>query len=193
MSRGFTEEERKEIKNKLIDLFIEKLNYQKISSINIDDLVKSVGIAKGSFYLFFKSKDELFAAVLNHIQSEIVNESIYLAEEKDLSDKKKLKAIVLFLINTIKQYPWIKKLSNVEYEKIIRRLPRETKENLRTKDITDIQNILEKLNLKSDYSSENIVIMIQIILSSALNSQDYGPQYDQSVEMMVDILINNLF
>ncbi|BDR59794.1 TetR/AcrR family transcriptional regulator [Lactobacillus xylocopicola] len=193
MSRGFTEEEKKELKERLIQVFIEELNHQKISSINIDDLVKKVGIAKGSFYHFFKSKDDLFAEVINKIQDNIINKSTYLAEEDKLPAKDRLKKILLYLVATIGQYPWIKQLSNVEYAKLIRRLPDDAKEKLRQKDITDLTRILEILNLKTVYPYENITVMVQIIFSSALNKDDYGDKYDESIKILVDILIDHIF
>lgn len=193
MSRGFTTSEKKELKERLIDVFIKKLNYQKISSINVEDLAKSVGIAKGSFYLFFKSKNELFAEVVNKIQDSIVHKAIAITKEKGLSDKDKLKQLILFLVDTIYRYPWIKQLSNIEYDKVIRKLPDETKEELRQKDITDITKILDLLDLKSNYSNETITIIVQIILSSALNKEDYGKKYDESVKVMINIIVENIF
>lgn len=52
MNRGFSQQEKENLRESLIDVFVEELHYRKISSINIDHLVKKVGIAKGSFYLF---------------------------------------------------------------------------------------------------------------------------------------------
>lgn len=193
MSRGFSQQEKENLRESLIAEFVEELNYRKITSINIDDLVKKVGIAKGSFYLFFSSKDELFAEVINKLQDEIIEKSISIAKENELSDKDRLKKLILYLVDTIYQYPWVKQLSNIEYTRVIRRLPSETKEQLRQKDITDLTRILRILNLKSDYSFSKIMTMFQIIFSSALNKKDYGDQYDEAVKTMIDILIENIF
>lgn len=193
MSKGFTDQEKKDLKKRLIHIFVEKLNYQKISSINVDSLVKEVGIAKGSFYHLFKSKDELFGEVINQVQDNIINKSLEIAREENLPAKSKLKNLLFYLVETISQYPWIKQLSNVEYEKIIRRLPDETKQKLRQKDVTDLNRILKLLNLSTAYSYEKITVIVQIIFSSALNKKDYGEQYDESVKLMIDILIESMF
>lgn len=193
MSKGFTDQEKKDLKKRLIHIFVEKLNYQKISSINVDSLVKEVGIAKGSFYHLFKSKDELFGEVINQVQDNIINKSLEIAREENLPAKSKLKNLLFYLVETISQYPWIKQLSNVEYEKIIRRLPDETKQKLRQKDVTDLNRILKLLNLSAAYSYEKITVIVQIIFSSALNKKDYGEQYDESVKLMIDILIESMF
>ena len=49
MSRGFTQEEKIVISNALIEALEEELRSQKINKISIEDLVKKVGISKGSF------------------------------------------------------------------------------------------------------------------------------------------------
>ncbi|MFR1571320.1 MAG: TetR/AcrR family transcriptional regulator, partial [Christensenellales bacterium] len=40
---------------------------------SVDQLTKAVGIAKGSFYKFYESKEMLFFAVLEGIHSELYN------------------------------------------------------------------------------------------------------------------------
>ena len=40
---------------------------------SINDLIKKLGIAKGTFYHYFKSKEELLDQVINEVNKEIVN------------------------------------------------------------------------------------------------------------------------
>ena len=68
MARGFTDAEKKNIREKLIaecEKSWASLGYKKTS---IDELCTKVGIAKGSFYLFFDSKELLFCAVSDTMQ-----------------------------------------------------------------------------------------------------------------------------
>ena len=65
MSKGFTNTERNAISIALIEVFEEELRFQKINKISIDDLVKKVGISKGSFYNFYPSKEILFFHVID--------------------------------------------------------------------------------------------------------------------------------
>jgi len=60
MPRAFTEEERTRIRNSLIDAGRTCFLKYGIRKTTIDDLVTLAGIAKGSFYQFFKSKENLY-------------------------------------------------------------------------------------------------------------------------------------
>ncbi|BDR57078.1 TetR/AcrR family transcriptional regulator [Xylocopilactobacillus apis] len=193
MSRGFTEQEKKDLKERLVKVFVTELNTKSFSAISVEDLANQVGIAKGSFYHFFKSKDELFAAVFNQLQDDMINESMKIAQEDQRSPKDRLKNLIMYLVRTISEYPWLKHLSNVEYERVFSRLGSEAKEQLQQKDLTDLSEILKILKLKSVYSAENITIINQIILSSALNKNDYGKNYDDSVQIMINLLVDSIF
>lgn len=60
MPRAFTEEERTTIRNSLIDAGRTCFIKYGVRKTTIDDLVTLAGIAKGSFYQFFKSKENLY-------------------------------------------------------------------------------------------------------------------------------------
>ena len=60
MPRAFTEEERTRIRTSLIEAGRTCFLTYGIRKTTIDDLVKLAGIAKGSFYQFFTSKENLY-------------------------------------------------------------------------------------------------------------------------------------
>lgn len=193
MSRGFTNGEKKEIREKLIEALESELKYQKINKISIDELVSKVGIAKGSFYLFFKSKEFLFMELINKIQGDIVDSFKHIAKEENISEKEKLKKFFFLLIQELQQNPWLYQLSTVDFDKTIRRLPEDMKETLRKNDIADIQKILGDLDLAPTASLEEITVILQIILASIVRKEEFGNNYNTSVNLMVNILVDNLF
>ena len=50
---------------------------------SVDQLTKAVGVAKGSFYKFFESKEMLFFAVLENIHSELYRVADHALSEAD--------------------------------------------------------------------------------------------------------------
>lgn len=64
MARGFTDRERTAIRNDLIDAGRELFGKYGLKKTSIEDLTKTVGIAQGSFYTFFKSKEKLYLEVI---------------------------------------------------------------------------------------------------------------------------------
>jgi len=46
------------------------------SATNVEEIAKEAGMAKGTIYLYFKSKEEIFAAVLAHDVESLINRTI---------------------------------------------------------------------------------------------------------------------
>ena len=63
MPRAFTEAEKETIREKLMSAGRECFQRYGLKKTTIEDLTKPAGIAKASFYLFFRSKEELFVEV----------------------------------------------------------------------------------------------------------------------------------
>ncbi|MBU1175133.1 MAG: TetR/AcrR family transcriptional regulator [Alphaproteobacteria bacterium] len=63
MPRPFSENERAAIHQRLMDEGLKRFARQGVRAMRIDDLCRDIGIAKGSFYAFFASKEALFFAL----------------------------------------------------------------------------------------------------------------------------------
>lgn len=83
------EERRKDILKAALTLFREK-GYEKTV---ISDIVKLAGIAQGTFYIYYKSKEDVFLAVLENLREEIVEKLIEIQKRKDLNAVQKFNLI----------------------------------------------------------------------------------------------------
>lgn len=84
------EERRQEIVETARELFIT----QGIDNTPVSQIVKTVGVAQGLFYYYFKSKDDIIAAVADHIMDSIersINSSL---ERKDMSFNQRITMVV---------------------------------------------------------------------------------------------------
>ena len=68
MPKIFTETDRNLIRTKLLEAGLTELNDKSYRSISLDDITASVGIAKGTFYNFFPSKESFFYEVMQLIK-----------------------------------------------------------------------------------------------------------------------------
>ncbi len=64
MPRAFTEEKRTQLRRKLLDLGKASFTRYGLEKTTIAELARAAGIAKGTFYHFFPSKEALYAEVL---------------------------------------------------------------------------------------------------------------------------------
>ncbi|MCR5109197.1 MAG: TetR/AcrR family transcriptional regulator [Lachnospiraceae bacterium] len=66
MGRAYTDEEREEIRIKLLENALELYHDKDVKALNIRDLTKKAGISLGCFYSFYKDKDDLILDVIKY-------------------------------------------------------------------------------------------------------------------------------
>ena len=66
MSKAFSEDEKLNIKQKMMEVAIEIFHESGTKGLSIKELTKRVGIAQGSFYNFWKDKDALIMDVMQY-------------------------------------------------------------------------------------------------------------------------------
>ena len=82
---AFTEQKNEMIRKDLLDEALRCAVTIGVRKTSVEQLTEAVGIAKGSFYKFFPSKELLFFAVLENIHAET-----YAVAEKALQDNAEL-------------------------------------------------------------------------------------------------------
>lgn len=87
MTGHFTEEQQNTIKDTLLQAGIEYLKKYGVQKMTVDKLASSAGIAKGSFYHFYKSKEEFLFALSEYADSRM-NEMLM----RKLNGREKMKA-----------------------------------------------------------------------------------------------------
>lgn len=85
------DERRKEIVTAAAELFFEK-GYE---AAGVSDILKKVNIAKGTFYYYFKSKEEVLDAVIEAISEKIFENVEKIANNRDFSPLERLLGIIM--------------------------------------------------------------------------------------------------
>jgi len=112
MPKPFTPEEKEIIINSLIEKGTEIFGKYGLKKTNIEDLTKAVGIAKGSFYNFYKSKEELFIEVLKHSQHKLIKEMQDIISKMKQSPKETFKEFLRFHFQAPKKHPIINQITD---------------------------------------------------------------------------------
>lgn len=68
--RGFTDQERDHIRARLLGAGRAQFSSHGLRRTTVADLARAANIAKGSFYLFFPSKEALFFAIMEQLEQE---------------------------------------------------------------------------------------------------------------------------
>jgi len=83
--------------------------------IGVSDIVKRLGVAQGTFYYYFKSKDEILGAILEKNWDEFAKQVMNKLEESDVDSLQKMQMLLGMLFN-----PEYNSEKETEYFKLIK-------------------------------------------------------------------------
>lgn len=191
MPKGFTENEKIIITEKLIKEC--KSNWQKYGykKTSIDALCKDIGISKGSFYSFFDTKEDLFYQVIKETQEhlyEIVEERISQNQSK-YGVAEALKEIYLEYSKSSFMYD----TKNPDFLSFFNKLSEQQRKELTEKSYVGTKFMLNKpfLSLKID---EDLAISVLTAMLTSISQKD--KMLCDSVKVfgfMIDNLIDDIF
>lgn len=143
MPKSYSEQEREYIKKRLKEEAAKCLAQYGVRRTTVDEIVKRVNIPKGTFYLFYKSKELLLFDAIEE-QHERVSRELYQAlsslARQELSAEKITDVIFEFYKMTEKM-PILKQLDLSEVELLMRKLPQE----IVGEHLQDDTNMIEKM------------------------------------------------
>ncbi len=166
-------EEKKQIKKENLlssayNLFIKK----GINDTSISDIVNEAGVAKGTFYLYFKDKWEIHEAVIIEKSKKLFNEAIDKATKKNLNSfPDKLISIIDYIIDVLSNNKDLIKLINKNlslglYNKNIIKIIDEEYKDLKDKFIDEITKYSK--NIKNP--NVTLFMIIELVGSTCYNS-----------------------
>lgn len=96
----YSEEEKEEIKRKLKAEANRLMQEKGVKKTTVDELVQNVNIPKGTFYLFYKSKEMLLFDVLNDYHIQI--DKYLISETNKLENKNDIEKLTDIILDSIK-------------------------------------------------------------------------------------------
>ncbi|MFC6951294.1 TetR/AcrR family transcriptional regulator [Halorubellus litoreus] len=110
MSSGFSDADRERIREELVAAGRELFERYGLSKTTIADLTDPVGIANGTFYQFFDSKEALFLEVLDREGERLLPELVAPFEREDDDPEAVIVAFLTRLMDEIETNPLIEQL-----------------------------------------------------------------------------------
>ncbi|MBA3061887.1 MAG: TetR/AcrR family transcriptional regulator [Atribacteria sp.] len=107
-----------ERKNEILDAAQELFLTQGYEKTSVDNIIKKVGVAKGTFYYYFKSKEDLLDKLVKRMTDKIQIEIKKIVEKKDLDAINKLEKAYSIAGNIkLENIHLIKLMLKILYEK----------------------------------------------------------------------------
>lgn len=166
MPKIFSDQEREIIRMKLINAGMEELENKSYRNIAVDSLAAEVGIAKGTFYNFFPSKEAYFYAVMQFVKEKNRNE----LKELLLCEKIQKDEIVSCLyhrytkIKTVYDY-----FSPEEIKIIVRKLPDSDEAD---DSVEFAEWICENLSVSDKEKKAKVIVNMCNIMAMAASNRD---------------------
>lgn len=188
MPKSYSDQEREYIRKRLKEEAAKCLDQYGVRRTTVDEIVKRVNIPKGTFYLFYKSKELLLFEVIQE-QHEIVSRELYQAISgiagTEFSAEKLTDVIFRFYKMTEKMLV-LRLLDLGEVELLVRKLPRETVEEHLQDDTDMIEKMFSVIPVKKEVDIKVISAAFHAIYYATLHKAEIGEeQYDEALRALI--------
>lgn len=188
MPKSYSDQERAYITKRLKEEAAACMGQFGIRRTTVDELVKRVNIPKGTFYLFYSSKELLLFDVIQE-QHELVNRKLCQAlsglGETDLSAEK-ITDVIFEFYKLTEEMPIFRLMDSGEIELLVRKLPKEVVEAHLREDTDTIRNLFSLLPAKKEVDIEVLSAAFHAIYYATLHKKEIGEaQYEQALRLLI--------
>ncbi|MBY0030867.1 TetR/AcrR family transcriptional regulator [Priestia aryabhattai] len=185
----FTEQEKEHIHQSLMEKGRELFIQYGLAKTSIDDIIQVCGIAKGSFYKFFQSKEELYFEILKNeeeVRETVLNELF----RENLPPKELLTSFFHTSFKFVEDNPFLQRVfQNDEHERLTRKLPQQMMKfnKWQTQRGIDAIQILMERGVLPQENPEVIVGVIQAIMMLRLHKEEIGTDlFPKVMDKLID-------
>lgn len=181
MGAAFTPEEQAIIKADLVSAgrkFLSKYGMRKTS---IDQIVAEVGISKGAFYKFYKTKELLFFDVMEAIHEEVyIGVAKVFDETKNLPDVDRVEKALIYALQVFSESSFLTFMTD-ELPIMVRKIPPEKIKMHSADDALNISNLLKVYGIHLPYSPEFISSLVRALFSLLREKDNIGEAHSEEV------------
>lgn len=195
MPRPWSKEEKKVIKKSLLKearKLFEKYGLQKTT---VDEIVKAAQISKGSFYLFYQSKEELYFDVLETVEQEFKEKLFENVFKAGMDKHESFKLFLRQMAELLTTTPLYQEINSSNYELLLRKLPEETLKKHMKRDQENAskyfaywmdQGWMRKVDL------EALNGLLLSFIHFIMHREDFGDNFEATKELWIDSLSSYL-
>lgn len=196
MPKAWSKQEKEIIRKKLINegkKLFEKYGLQKTT---VDEIVLAAGISKGSFYIFYGSKEELYFDVLETVEGEFREKMFENAFKPDDNKVESFKAFLNQMIELLITMPLYKEINSSNYELLLQKLPEETLKKHIESDQEDISKYFHywmEQGWMREVDMEALNGLLLSLIYLVIHRDDFdGTNFEKTKELWIDALASYL-
>lgn len=195
MPKSYSEQEREYIQKRLKEEAAKCLAQYGIRRTTVDEIVKRVKIPKGTFYLFYQSKELLLYEVILE-QHDSIEQKLYKSicetDPKSLSADK-FTDILLAFYKMSAETPVLKLLNSDEFELLARKLPQGVLTEHLGHDNAIIEKVFAALPVKPKADPKAFSTAFRSLYFSSLHIDEIGEDnYYEALRLLLYGLVTQL-
>lgn len=189
----FNEQEKQLIQEKLIEAGETLFKQYGVKKVSVNDIVKRVGIAHGSFYNFYESKEHLFTDISWRIRERVFQELEELLKDNKnelLEDKVKIAIQYIMRVYRNNQVFFGQDMETVEY--LRRKVQKEILHSYIKRE-TGIVDLFEKYGVRFSCKREIIknIIQLSFVCGCILEMKD-RENAEETMQVIVSALTDKI-
>lgn len=194
MPKSYSSQEKEYIIKRLKEEAYQCLNLYGIKKTTVDELVKRVNIPKGTFYLFYDSKEILLFDVINDLHDEI--QKHFLKEANLIKGKitsQNLTSLLFKIYKKVDDTFLLNIMTNGELELLMRKLPIEIVEKHLNDDNAMMEKLVELIPHAKEKNMQYFSGAMRGIFLTMLHKREIGEEiFDGSLNLMINGLVIQL-
>lgn len=195
MPKSYSTEEKEYIISRLKEEAQKCLALYGIRRTTVDELVSRVKIPKGTFYLFYQSKEMLLFDVIleqhDNMEKQLID-AVSAIKGKEINCEE-LTDILFSFYKLAEDLPIIKMINSDEFELLSRKLPKEVVQNHLKQDNMMIERLFEVINRKQDKDLEVFSAAFRNIYYATLHKNELeDDMFDDSLRLLIKGLVIQL-
>ena len=186
MATAFSQNKRELIRENLKEVAKECLLKYGVKKTTVDEIVKIVGISKGSFYNFYNQKEILFFQVLEDYQISIIYELENKIEKEENIGIDKFTNLIYGLFQNVRESFLMNIIQNQELEYLMRKLPKELIKDHHSLDNILIKKVLSRIKVKESINSDVIAASLRAIFMNMIYMEEIGEEnFDEMLRLLI--------
>jgi len=192
MPRAFTDEERKQITQRLLEAGQKQFTTYGLKKTNVEELAAAAGISKGAFYLFYESKEALLMDLMEQAEVRYRQEVLAVVDSPGLSARDRLYTVLKKAFTLWKTFPILQLFARSDYALLSRQIPLEKLQQHLMSDQRFVQELITRCReagIPIVATAEQLTGLFYIILFATLHESDLGSDsFHGALDLLLELI-----
>jgi len=193
MPKVYSEQKREELRNQMLMIGLELIKKNGMKKMSIEEITKTVGIAQGTFYHFFTSKEVFVVEIAKEYQRKINRHIERIVSEKGGIDREDLR---LFYRRTFleDQDSVFRYLRREDIQTLIQRLPEGSFQQLESSREV-MERMFQKVIGRNEDCDLDVVFNWIQLLNLTVENKDMlsAVAFEKTFDGLLKVLLNEIF